>query len=84
MFHLWQHLYWQNEYYGDGYYNGEDEAKYECQYCEVDANAFAYLIVDNWFCKYPQKGTWKIYSYDLIMERVEEIKDNFHKVLGLY
>ena len=79
MRHMWQSLYHFETYYADGYITENDnEAAYERQLSEVDANAFAWLMIEFYFGKHPAKGTCNIHSYDLIKERAFEIFDDFY------
>lgn len=84
---MWQALYHFETYYADGYITENDNEAYERQLSEVDANAFAWLIIEFYFGKHPAKGTWKIHLYDLIKERalrylmifIQELTAYFHK-----
>lgn len=74
--HVWQ---FTNQAYSfENYYSGkESPEKYETQECEIDANAFAYLVLHLVTGKTPKHNTWKIYSYDSIMLRVRELEFAF-------
>ena len=69
---------WQEKY--KYFPNGFDDPsinieEYENQPREVDANAFAYLIIGTYFeGKAPTRGTWAIHSYDKVIERVYELE----------
>lgn len=52
MRHMWQALYHSDTFYADGYITESDnEAAYERQLSEVDANAFAWLMIEFYFGK---------------------------------
>ena len=80
--HIWQNKNRNGKFYQKTYLK-EDGPKYENQVEEVDANAFAYLMFNDYFKKIPRKGTWCIYSFDAVMDRVEEIMDEFNARLHL-
>lgn len=76
--HIWQYKFHRNLYFSEKYVNSDsDEASYELQECEIDANAFALFVTNSIFRGIPKKGTWMIYSYDKIIERFEEIKREY-------
>ena len=71
--HVWQEKY--GYLLDDPYDPSDDMEKCENHPREVDANAFAYLIISTYFDgRVPAKGTWAIYSYDKVLERVQELK----------
>ena len=73
MRHIWQFV--NQPYSYDDYCSGDDSLEeYEIQECEIDANAFACLVVNLVTGKIPKRNTWGIYSYDLIMLRVKELE----------
>ena len=74
--HIWQFA--NQSYSFENYYTGKEAPeKYEMQECEIDANAFAYLVLQLVTGKTPKHNTWKIYSYDSIMLRVRELEFAF-------
>ena len=76
--HMWQSRFHLDEFFKDGYVS-RSGYEYERQFCEVDAAAFSYMVLDSYFGKQPVKGTWKIYSFDLIMDRVKDLREDFEK-----